>query len=121
MDKTTLVLGASPKPERYSNRAIKSLLSKNIPVIAIGKREAETGNFRIRKGMPYDIGPVHTVTLYLNAENQQEYYDYILSLNPKRIIFNPGTTNSEFAEILRKNNIEVVNDCMLVMLSCGVF
>ncbi len=121
MEKTTLVLGASPNPARYSFRAIKTLQNKNIPVIAIGRREIDADNLRIRTGMPEDIGPVHTVTLYLNAENQKEYYDYILSLNPRRIIFNPGTENREFADFLRNRNIEVVSDCMLAMLACGIF
>jgi predicted CoA-binding protein len=121
MEKITLVLGASPNPERYSLKAVRTLQSKNIPVIAIGRRDIDTDNLRIRKGLPDDIGPVHTVTLYLNAENQKEYYDYILSLHPRRVIFNPGTANSEFADMLKKENIEVVSDCMLVMLACGKF
>ncbi len=120
LEKATLVLGASPNPERYSNRAVRKLLEKHIPVIAIGKKESEIETISIRKGMP-DIGTVHTVTLYLNAHNQEEYYDYILSLNPKRVIFNPGTMNEEFEEILRNEDIEVVNDCMLAMLVCGQF
>jgi predicted CoA-binding protein len=120
MEKLTLVLGASPNPERYSYRAVKRLQDKNIPVIAIGKKEIELDNISIRKGMP-DVGPVHTVTLYLNAKNQEEYYDYILSLNPSRVIFNPGTINEAFEEVLRKENIEVVTDCMLAMLACGQF
>ncbi len=120
MEKVTLVLGASPNPERYSYRAVRKLQEKQIPVIAIGKKEFEMDNITIRKGMP-DVGPVHTVTLYLNAKNQEEYYDYILSLNPQRIIFNPGTMNEPFAEILEKENIEVVTDCMLAMLACGQF
>jgi predicted CoA-binding protein len=121
MDKTTLVLGASPNPERFSYKAVKNLQRRNIPVIAIGKREDNTGNLHIIKGMPSGIGPVHTVTLYLSAKNQREYYDYILSLNPKRIIFNPGTSNPDFAEMALKNGIETVNDCMLVMLNTGKF
>lgn len=120
MEKVTVVLGASPNPERYSNRAVKKLLEKQIPVVAIGKKESEIDSVLIRKGMP-DIGTVHTVTLYLNAKNQEEYYDYVLSLNPKRVIFNPGTMNEEFEEILRKEDIEVVTDCMLAMLVCGQF
>lgn len=120
MEKTTLVLGASPNPERYSYRAVKKLQDRNIPVIAIGQKEFEMDHISIRKGMP-DVGPVHTVTLYLNAKNQKEYYNYILSLNPKRVIFNPGTVNVEFEEVLRKENIEVVTDCMLAMLACGQF
>ena len=89
MEKITLVLGASPNPERYSYRAVRKLQDRNIPVIAIGKKEVEIDNFSIRKGMP-DIGRVHTVTLYLNAKNQKEYYDYILSLNPKTNYFQSG-------------------------------
>ena len=119
MEKTTLVLGASSKPERYAYRAVRTLQCRNIPVIAVGRREYDNDNLRIIKGKPEYIGPVHTVTLYLNASNQEEYYDYILSLKPKRVIFNPGTANHEFAEILRQEGVEVVTDCMLVMIECG--
>jgi predicted CoA-binding protein len=121
MEKITLVLGASPNPERYSNRAVRSLKNKNIPVIAIGKRESYIDDVRISKGLPDKLGQVHTVSLYLNATNQKEYYCFILSLNPKRVIFNPGTENDDFAELLMSEGIEVVSGCMLVMLSCGNF
>jgi predicted CoA-binding protein len=121
MEKVTLVLGASPKPERYSYRAVRSLLSRKIPVIAVGKREYVNDDLHIRKGLPEINGPVHTVALYLNANNQKEYYNYILSVKPKRIIFNPGTANTEFEEILKNHGIEVVSDCLLVMLSCGKY
>jgi predicted CoA-binding protein len=119
--KTTLVLGASPRPERFSNEAIRTLLGSNIPVIAVGKRETDLGYIKIRKGMPQDIRKVHTVTLYMSAKNQQEYYDFILSLKPKRIIFNPGTFNPELTRMAVKNGITVVNECILVMLSNGTF
>jgi uncharacterized protein len=121
MEKITLVVGASPNPERYSFRAVRTLQCRNIPVIAIGRRDYDADNLTIRKGMPEDIGPVHTITMYLSAKNQKEYYSYILSLQPERIIFNPGTTNDELAEMLRDKGIEVVNDCMLVMIDCGRF
>lgn len=122
MEKTTLVLGASPNPERYSNRAVKTLQKKNIPVIAIGKREYNMDGLTIIKGMPDNIGPVHTIALYLNAKNQEEYYNYILSLNPQRVIFNPGTSNEEFEDLLMQTtDIEVCTDCMLAMLACGQF
>jgi uncharacterized protein len=116
-----LVLGASPNPERYSHRAVRTLKRKNIPVIAIGRREYNSDDLIIRKGLPHDIGEIHTVTLYLNAKNQEEYYEYILSLKPRRVIFNPGATNEEFQEICRTKDIEVVTDCMLAMLACGQF
>jgi len=75
----------------------------------------------IRKGMPSDIGFVHTVAMYMNANNQKEYQNYILSLKPKRIVFNPGTYNPQFAELAKKEGIEVVDDCLLVMLNTGKF
>jgi len=121
MEKTTLVLGASSNPDRFSYKAIKSLQRREVPVIAIGRKEVDLGNVRIAKVLPDNIGPVHTVTLYLSAKNQKEYYNYILSLNPVRIIFNPGTINPELAKLAEKNGIEVVNDCMLVMLNTGRF
>jgi predicted CoA-binding protein len=121
MQKTTLVLGASPKPERFSYDAIRSLQKNNVPVIALGRREADLGDIMIRKGMPDDIRGIHTVTLYLSAANQKEYYNFILSLKPHRIIFNPGTTNPELAEMAVKKGITVVNECMLVMLNKGIF
>ncbi len=121
MAKTTLVLGASPNPNRFAYQAVRSLQRRNVPIIAIGRRDADLGNLKIRKGMPDDVGEVHTVTLYMNAKHQKEYYDYIFSLNPKRIIFNPGTINAELAEAAMKKGIEVVENCMLAMLNNGKF
>ena len=65
MEKVTLVLGATPKPDRFAYKAVKKLQRRNIPVIAIGRRDFDLGNFKIRKGMPADIGPVHTITMYM--------------------------------------------------------
>lgn len=121
MEKTTLVLGASPKPDRFAYKAVRSLQRRNIPVIAIGRKDADLDGISIRKGKPEDIGPVHTVTLYLSSKNQKEYYDYIISLEPSRIIFNPGTRNPELAELARRNGIEVVEGCMLIMLNNSEF
>ncbi len=121
MQKKTLVLGASANPERFSYDAIRKLQQNDIPVIAVGKREADLGDIIIRKGMPGGITDVHTITLYLSAENQKEYYNFIISLKPKRIIFNPGTVNPEFARMAKRNGIEVVNECMLSMLRKGIF
>ncbi len=121
MEKVTLVLGASPNPERFSNRAVLRLLKRGIPVIAIGRREGKIGALTILKDFPENDVTVHTVTLYMNAVAQKEYYESILALNPRRIIFNPGTFNPEFASLARKNSIEVVDNCMLEMLSSGKF
>lgn len=121
MEKTTLVLGASPKPDRFAYKAVRSLQRRHIPVIAIGRKDYDLDGIKIRKGKPDDLGPVHTVTLYLNPKNQEEYYDFILSLEPARIIFNPGTWNPDFAERASGQGIQVVNDCMLIMLNNGKF
>jgi predicted CoA-binding protein len=120
-EKTTLVLGASPKPDRFSYKAILALQRKNIPVVALGKRKADVNGLSIMIGMPADIGKIHTITLYMSSKNQIEYYDYILSIQPKRIIFNPGTENPELAEAASLKGIEVVNDCILVMINSGKF
>jgi uncharacterized protein len=116
--KKTLVLGASENPSRYSYLAIRKLTNHQHPIVAIGKKKGKVGDVEIETDhLP--ITDVDTVTLYLNARNQQVYYDYILSLQPKRIIFNPGTENNELEKLAQDNGIETVEGCTLVMLSIG--
>jgi predicted CoA-binding protein len=120
MTKRTLVVGASEKPYRYSNKAIRLLRRYDHPVVAIGLREGRVEDVEIKKGFP-DFEEIHTVTLYVGPPRQPQFYDYILGLRPERIIFNPGTENDEFEELAAKNGIEVVENCTLVMLSSGLF
>ena len=120
-EKVTLVLGASSNPDRVSYEAIRSLISRGIPVIALGRREYDMGDIKIQGDKPELSEKVHTITLYLSAANQKDFYDYILALEPKRIIFNPGTRNPELADMASINGIEVVEGCMLVMLKNGEF
>lgn len=119
MDKRTLVLGASPNPSRFAYKAVRSLQRREIPIVAIGRKDTNLDGIQIRTGKPMDIEPIHTVALYLNPERQKDFYDYILDIKPKRIIFNPGTTNPELEDMARKEGIEVVNDCLLVMINTG--
>ncbi len=116
MKKKTLVLGASLNPARYSNLAINRLVKYDQPTVAIGLREGKVEGVEI-KTEKYPFEDVDTVTLYLNAKRQKEYYDYIISLQPDRVIFNPGTENPELYDLLRKNGIDIENACTLVMLS----
>lgn len=116
MKKTTLVIGASTNPSRYSYVAIKRLVEHGEPVKAIGLKEGIVQGVHILKGQE-NFDDIHTVTLYLNPKRQEEYYNYILSLEPKRVIFNPGTENPEFYKMLREKKIEVEVACTLVMLS----
>jgi predicted CoA-binding protein len=120
MNKKTVVLGASENPSRYSNMAMKKLAEHDHDVIAIGRRPGKVDGIEITKEHP-EINDVDTVTLYLNPENQKKYYDYILSLKPKRIIFNPGTENIELEELAEKNGIKTQEACTLVMLSTGQY
>ena len=116
--KTTVVIGASENPERYSNRATKMLLARNFPAVAVGLREGKIGDMKIQTGFP-KVENVDTITLYVGAKNQPVYYDYILSLKPKRIILNPGAENPELSELAKKNGIEVLDACTLTMLTVG--
>jgi uncharacterized protein len=120
MDFKTLVIGASTNPQRFSYLAIKSLVKHNVDVVAIGLKEGEVEGVKIIVGKPI-LNDIHTISLYLNAERQREYLDYFLSLNPKRIIFNPGTENGELIKILRDKKIKPVFDCTLVMLNNGSY
>jgi predicted CoA-binding protein len=119
-NKKTLVLGASSNPSRYSYLAINSLLKKEHDVIAIGSRQGKVGNIEIETEHK-DIDNLDTVTLYLNANNQKQYYDYIFSLHPKRIIFNPGAENEELASLSKEHNIQTMEACTLVLLSTGQY
>ncbi len=116
MTKKTLVLGGSLKSERYSNKAIRQLVAYGHPVVSIGLKMGKVGEVPIQTGMP-DYTDIHTVTIYLNPQNQLPYYDYLLGLSPKRIVFNPGTENNELAQLCIATGIEVVEDCTLVMLN----
>ncbi len=116
----TLVIGASHKPIRYSYMAVKMLKEYNHEVVALGNRAREVEDWEILDAKPQLTG-IHTITLYLNAGNQQEYYDYILNLKPKRVIFNPGAENRELEILLQKNGIETLEACTLVMLRSGQY
>ena len=120
MKKKTLVLGASANPARYSYLAINRLRNHNHPVVAIGRKLGKVSDVEMdTEQKPFDN--VDTVSLYLNPKNQEQYYDYILSLNPKRIIFNPGTENDALAEMAHKKGIQTMEGCTLVMLSTGQY
>lgn len=118
--KKTLVMGASSNPDRYAYKAIKMLQRFGHSVVAVGKKEDEVDGLKIEKQqIPFES--VDTVTLYLNPMNQKQYYDYIVGLKPKRVIFNPGTENPELYTLLRQNGIEIEVACTLVLLSTNQY
>lgn len=119
-NKKTLVLGASENPSRYSFLAINSLRKHQHAVAAIGRKSGRVLDVDITtEKKPLDT--IDTVTLYLNPTHQKEYYDYILSLHPKRIIFNPGTENTELYDLAKNNGIQPMEACTLVLLNTGQY
>lgn len=115
-----MVLGASENPSRYSYLAVRKLVSHQHPVVAIGKKKGNVSGVEIQtEHVP--VEGIDTVTLYLNPTNQKPYYDYILGLKPRRIIFNPGTENDELIKKAEEQGIEPVIACTLVMLSTGQY
>lgn len=120
--KTTLVIGASENTARYSNIALKLLKSFGHPTLAFGKQSGEVEGSKIETQLnSFNGQEIDTVTMYLNPQNQTKYYQDIIQLKPKRVIFNPGTENDDFAELLHQNNIETEEACTLILLKSGQF
>ena len=117
---TTLVFGASLKPNRYSNLAIHRLVGNGIKTEAFGLKSGIIGGVQVKTKME-DFQNIHTITLYLNPYNQKGYYDAIIGLRPRRVIFNPGTENPEFQNLLESKGIEAQVACTLVSLATGQY
>lgn len=119
-NKKTLVLGASTKPDRYAYKAITMLVEKGHSVLAIGQNAGEVAGIKIQtKAIP--LKNIDTVTLYLNPARQRDYYNYIVEASPKRVVFNPGTENPEFYQLLQLNNIKAEVACTLVLLTTNQY
>ena len=118
--KKTVVIGASTDASRYAYKATLALQKHQHEVIPVGIKEGVINGITISTEKII-IPDVDTVTMYVGPKNQPFWYDYILSLKPKRVIFNPGAENSEFKTILNKNNIEVEEACTLVLLGTGQY
>ena len=119
-EEVTVVLGASPNAMRYSHLAVKRLRQHGYAVLAVGRRDGTIGDVDIVREVPPGT-PVHTITVYLNADNQREWFDRVLALHPRRIIFNPGAENSALTRRAQEAGIEVIEACTLVMLSTGQY
>ena len=118
--KRTLVLGASLNPARYSNLAVRRLRMYEHPVFAIGRRSGTINDVMIETEKK-KFENIDTITFYLNHFHQQEYYDYVILLKPKRLIFNPGAENPELVSIAANHTIQSIEACTLVLLSTGQY
>lgn len=117
----TLVLGATPNPQRYAFLVANKLVKYGHEIINVGIKKGEVAGAEILNGLP-EVDEVDTVTLYVGPQNQEPYYDWLVkTVKPRRIIFNPGTENAELAMLARKAGIETEVACTLVMLSSGQY
>ena len=119
-NKKTVVIGASPNTERYSYKATVSLQKHGHTVFPVGIRKGEINHTTILTDKPV-LENIDTVSLYVGPHNQPFWYDYILSLKPKRIIFNPGAENPELEELAAKNGIQSLQACTLVLLAINEY
>ncbi len=120
MKKKTVILGATPNPERYAYKAAQMLIKHGHDIVPVGLKKGEVLGHTILNGQP-EVEAVDTVTLYVAPENQPSLYNYVTALNPKRVIFNPGTENDEFMNLLEAKGIEPVEACTLVLLSTNQY
>ena len=118
--KKTLILGASENPDRYACKAAQMLTKHGHEIVPVGLKTGEVAGTKILTGQPV-IDGLDTVTLYLGPKNQHDIYNYVLKLKPKRVIFNPGTENDEFMDLLEERGIEPVEACTLVLLSTNQY
>jgi predicted CoA-binding protein len=118
--KKTLIIGATNNPSRYAFLAANKLTAHGPDIINVGIKNGEVAGVPIEKaGKIYS--DVDTITLYVGPQHQAEYFDYILKTKPKRIIFNPGTENSDLESLAEANGIETMDACTLVLLSTGQY
>ena len=119
MSQKVLVMGASLNPDRYSNKAIIKLKEFSHTIFAFGIKSGDIQGIKVQTLIPeFDFD---TLTIYLNSENQKQYYDQMLALNAKRYIFNPGAENEELSNLIKKKGAKSINACTLVMLLIGIF
>lgn len=119
-NKKTLILGATPNSGRYAYLVAHRLRSHGHTIVNVGLKTGEVAGVPIEK--PVTIhNDIDTITLYVGPQNQPSLYDYILTTKPKRIIFNPGTENSELRKMAEEKGIETDYACTLVLLSIGQY
>jgi hypothetical protein len=121
-NKKTVIIGASTNPSRYAYVAAKMLLAYGHEIVPVGIRQGVVfGQPILNLQHQPEVADVHTLTLYIGPHHQAEWYQYLINLKPKRVIFNPGTENTELEKLLSQQGVDVVHGCTLVMLSTGQY
>jgi uncharacterized protein len=119
--KIVVVLGATPKPDRYAFKAMQRLQEHGYQAIPVNPAYAEILGERCYPSLSEVPQPIDTMTLYLSASRSTPLIDDIIKAKPARIIFNPGAENDELANAASSVGIETVNGCTLVMLGAAAF
>ena len=120
-DWNTAVIGVTPNQNRYAFKAVTELTAHKYPVTALGFRKGSVAGNDIILDWPNHIENLKVVSMYIGPARQPDFYDYIINLHPNKVIFNPGTENDEFYQLLKNNGIEYEEACTLVLLSTGVY
>jgi len=120
-NETVVVLGASPKPERYSNQAVRALVEHGHRVIPVHPLLKEIAGVPAVSALAQINGAVNTLTLYVGPERGKELIQEMIDLKPDRVIMNPGTESDEIEAHLNDEGILVLRACTLVMLRTGQF
>ncbi len=115
------VVGASPKPERYSNQAVRLLADKGFAVVPVTPRGGEIEGWPAVRSLEEIETPVDTVTLYVGPQRSGGLLEPLRRLAPRRVIFNPGTESPPLEEALQAAGIAVERACTLVLLRLGTF
>ncbi len=115
-NKTTLILGATSNPSRYAYMAANQLVKNGHKIINVGIKTGDVAGVKIETASKIHQN-IHTITLYIGTAHQPQLYNYIIATQPKRIIFNPGTENSELEKLAKQNGIETLQACTLVLLA----
>src|SRR6476660_4124185 len=119
-NKKTLVIGLTAKQEKEVFKAIEMLVAKEHSVLALGQNTGDIAGIKINtKAIP--VKNIDTISLYINPARQREYYNYIVDIKPKRVLFSPGTENLEFYQLLELNNIKYEAACTLVLLTLNKY
>ena len=118
---TVVVLGASNNPDRYSNRAVKMLLSHGYAVVPVHPALEQIEGIPVVPSLDRVQGPVDTVSVYLSPQNSQSLTGSLLALRPERVIFNPGSESEAVKSALEAGGIRCIEACTLVLLSTGQF
>lgn len=120
-DHRVVVLGASSKPARYSNMAVRLLKKQGYQVVPVHPKVQTIAGLAVAPNLRSIHGTIHTMTLYVSPIHGHHLLDDIVYLNPRRVIFNPGTESSQMEKVLRRHHIRYFCACTLVLLRTGQF